>query len=158
VAQARLGDPAAAADLLDVLPWPPDEARRGLAARAAAEASLTDPAGVAPLLQRLIIHRETGAGDHVSVLLARDPVAHADPADQLGVTWLALALREAGADHAADALLCRAADAGCYEKAFEEFIDGAFPQAAAQRMRRFGRTPDGTLQPAWGWRHLSDPG
>jgi hypothetical protein len=134
-AEARLKDPAAAAELLRQLRAAgADDAAAALATRAAAEADLAargGPSAVAELLRAL---REAGADDALHTLLDRDPAAEADlaargdpsafaehvsePSEAVhtvareaaeGVAQLLRALREAGADDAAAALATRAA-------------------------------------------------
>jgi hypothetical protein len=75
-----------------------------LAARAAAEADLSNPSRVAELLDTL---QNTGAHEQATALLARDPAAHANLSDPTGVATLLDSLREAGAHEQAAALLAR---------------------------------------------------
>ena len=70
----------------------------------AAHAALSDPYGVASLLDSL---REAGADEQAAALLARGPAAQAALSDPYGVASLLDSLREAGADEQAAALLAR---------------------------------------------------
>jgi hypothetical protein len=80
---------------------------QGLGARwAAAHTALTEPRGVAYLLEQL---REAGDKEAVRVLLARQPAAHADLTDARGVGRLLEQLRETGDEEATKALSARAA-------------------------------------------------
>jgi uncharacterized protein YidB (DUF937 family) len=72
---------------------------------AAAHISLSDPARVADLLDSL---RIAGAGQHIVILLGRDPAVHADLADLVGVASLLDSLLMAGAGEQAAALASRA--------------------------------------------------
>ena len=72
------------------------------AAWAAARADLTDPGGVALLIDEL---HEAGAHAQLEELLQRDPAAHADMRDLYGVCSLIEALHQVGAASQVSALL-----------------------------------------------------
>jgi hypothetical protein len=83
-----------------------DEQAATLASRAAAHASLDNPAGVARLLSRM---QKVGASAQVTTPLDRDPAAHTSLEDPSGVANLLDALREAGASGQVTTLASRAA-------------------------------------------------
>ena len=103
---AAQGSANAAAKLIQVLRRASPSGLSHAARWTVAHVSLADPRGVALLLS--VLH-ETGAGDAVAALLARDPAASVSVDDPRDVARLLGALREAGADHAATALADRAA-------------------------------------------------
>jgi hypothetical protein len=90
--------------------------------------------------------RETGAGDAVTTLLARDPAGQAnlDYPDDVGrLLW---ELRGAGDGDAACTLAGRAANAGMFHL---YFLDEFCPDEASSYP--FGREPDGAPSQAWSW-------
>jgi hypothetical protein len=111
-----IGHPGSPARLVSMLrthtqaggtpPFPPvDHGRTAPADHwVAAHASLTDPAGVAALLDQL---RWDRAEEAVTELLARDPARHADLGDPGGVADLLSALQMRGAEQAVATLVAR---------------------------------------------------
>ena len=71
------------------------------------------------------------------------------PDRQWAVARLLVALREAGAAAAVQALALRAADAGM----FGLFLDAQPDEAPTYR---WGRDPDGTPSPSWSWSEPDD--
>ncbi|RBQ17248.1 hypothetical protein DP939_25205 [Spongiactinospora rosea] len=116
-----------------------------LARRAAAHAPLDNPGAVARLLEGL---REARAEDQVTTL-AKRAAAHATPDNPSAVARLLDEVRMAGAEDQV-ALAERLPAAGL----FAEFLD-----IGDHRKRfRFGREPDKSAAPAWGWEDLERPG
>ena len=152
---------------------------RLLARDPARSVPISDPSAVALLLQRL---RHAGESEALAALLARDPASavaldHPDRVAQLvevlrtmdpqnglpkliardpagsvvlknrdGVSWLMKALMKAGAHQSAAALAIRAADSGM------------FTLLLKIRSYPYGREPDGSPSPQWGWMDLGKPG
>jgi hypothetical protein len=112
-----------------------------LAARAAAGASLGNPGAVANLLLAL---REIGEGWQVAALAAR---AAADaPLNHLHLETLLNALQEAGEDRKVGMLISRLPAEGRFMK-FRE-------QPGYKALYWFGREPDESPAPSWGWDDL----
>jgi transcriptional regulator with XRE-family HTH domain len=110
----------------------------------AARVPLEDPAGLARLLNEL---RQAGAHDQVAALLRRDPAARValDRYGGEGVSHLLTELRLAGGDEQAARLTERLPAAGLFE---------LFMRQGGQDRFRFGREPDGSPAPSWGWDDL----
>jgi len=166
VAALLARDPAAHADLTHpsfvayllraLLEAGADEAVAALANRASALVPLTRPGDVATLLEAL---REARAGEAVAALLARDPAGHVNIVARLRPSLndtyfdeifpLAEELAQVNAIDAADRLITRAADGGCWITLCEtnpEWVQETFP---------FGREPGGEPSPQWGWRDIA---
>ena len=140
-AHAALDDPYAVARLLDALREAgADDQAAALAARAAAHTALDNPYDVARLLDAL---REAGADGQAAALLARDPAAHAALDNPAAVARLLDALRNADAEEQVSTLVDRLPAGGLFDLFCE--------QANHQVVYRFGREPDGTPAPSWGW-------
>ena len=181
-AHVALDDPFGVAWLLDALRLVgAGDQVAALAARAAAHVALDDPFGVARVLDVL---RWAGAEEQVAALLARDPVPYVSLDNPGDVADLLGALQEAGAHEQAAALAARAAahvaldnpgdvadllgvlrEVGA-EDQFRTVIDrlpaeghfGLFREQAGHQMPfRFGREPDGSPAPPWGWSDLDYP-
>ena len=106
-AQVDLSDMHAVAELLKKLCFAEaGQAIVVLADRAAAQANLTNSAGIAELLNAMA---RAGVEREVARLLARNPAAHADLSDIDGVAQLLTELRKAGASEAIAVLADRAA-------------------------------------------------
>ena len=134
------------ADLLDALREAGAEQQvTVLAARATAHTTIDNPRAVAGLLRAL---REAGAEDQVAALLARDPAAHAAVDSPYEVADLLDALREAGAEQQVRTLVDRLPAEGMFDLFRRQ------PEHKTQYT--FGREPDGSPAPAWGWDDL-DP-
>ncbi len=148
-AHAALDDPAAVARLLDAL-WElwwtggEDQVAALLARDPAAHAILDDPSAVAGLLVAL---RRVGAGDQVAALLARDPAAHAALDNSSAVARLLDALRNADAEGQVSTLRDRLPAEGLFNLFCE--------QINHRVLYRFGREPNGTPAPSWGWDDLN---
>ena len=142
-AHARLDDPWGVAMLLAALREAgAGDAAAALAARAAADACLDDPGGVAMLL------REAGASDAAAALAAR-AAAHARLDDPWGVAELLRGLRTVGASDAVTALAARAANGGMFNLFLEVCLLEVCPDEASSY--RFGREPDGAPSQSWRW-------
>ena len=143
-AHASLDDPSAVAALLRALREAGAAGQvTALAVRAVTDASLDDPSTVARLLEAL---RRVGADGQAKALLARDPAAHASLDDPSAVAALLRALREAGATDQVKALTERLPAEGLFDLFCKEANDhGAY---------MFGREPDGSAAPMWGWDDL----
>jgi hypothetical protein len=143
-AHSPLENPSAVADLLLALRLlRMDEHAVTLARRAAAGAALDDPAAVADLLDAF---RVADMDEHATGLLARDPAAHVVLDKGYTVTALLNVLRDMGAEGQVSGLIGRLPAAGLF---------GLFlHQANHQVLYRFGREPDGTPTPSWGWSDL----
>jgi hypothetical protein len=85
--------------------------------------------------------------DQAAALLARDPAAHAALDDPDAVAYLLGALREAGAEGQVSTLVDRLPAEG--------LCDLFCGEASHRVLYRFGREPDGTPAPSWGWGDLS---
>ena len=152
---------------------------RLLARDPARSVAISDPSAVALLLQRL---RHAGESEALAALLARDPASavtlnHPDQVAQLvevlrtmdpqnglrtliardpagsvilenydWVSWLMKALMKASAHQNATALAIRAADSGM------------FTLLLKIRSYPYGREPDRSPSPQWGWMDLGKPG
>jgi hypothetical protein len=177
-AHAALDDPDAVAGLLSALreAGAQEQAAALLARDPAALVSVDDPRAVAGLLSAL---REAGAQEQAAALASRAAQA---PLDRLGiVAGLLRNLLEAGAQEQAITLAKRAAvhaaldypglvalllhtllEAGAQEQArtlidrlpAEGRFDLFLEQADHQTLYRFGREPDGSPAPSWGWDDL----
>jgi hypothetical protein len=141
-----LGNPDAVATLLYALREAGAEHQVGmLAARAARHAPLDNPYAVDNLLRAL---RRAGAEQQADALIARDPAGHVSLDRASSVTRLLRALREAGAEQQADALIARMPAEGQFSLSLE--------QSGNREQYRFGREPDGSKAPRWGWDDLDD--
>ena len=92
--------------------------------------------------------REAGAGEEeqMAALLDHDPAAHADLSIPADVVGLLQDLREAGAREQVTVLTGRLPAAGLF---------GLFLEQGDHGVRfRFGREPDGSPAPPWGWADL----
>jgi hypothetical protein len=176
-AHAALDDAEGVAWLLHVL-WEvgADDQVAALADRVAAHAVLDYPEDIA---QWLFVLREVGADEQAAALLARDPAVHAVPDNPETVAALLEVLLDAGAQGQAAALASRAAQTDVSHPAVAALLEvlreaGAEEQArmlvdrlpaggrfdlfcrqAGNKVRyRFGREPDGSPVPSWGWDDL----
>jgi hypothetical protein len=175
-AHAPLDDPSGVAWLLNaLLEVGAEQQVTTLAARTAAYAPLHDPFSVARLLSAL---RESGAEEQVATLLARDPAAQVSVGNPGDVAWLLDVLRWSGAEGQVATLAARAAShsapddvAGALsplsgrgvEDRVRTLVDilpaeghfGLFhEQTEHQGPYLFGREPDGSPAPPWGWDDL----
>jgi hypothetical protein len=106
-------------------------------------AALDESSDAAFLLELL---REAGADQQVAVLLGRDPAAHVALDNPYGIARLLGALRETDADRQVSSLIERLPAGGLF---------GLFlTQGSHRTLYRFGRQPDGTPAPRWGWEDL----
>jgi hypothetical protein len=119
-----------------------DQQALALAARAAASVALDSLAAVARLLGAL---REAGM-DQQALALAARAAANAPINDWYGVTVLLGALREASTEREARRLVDRLPAEG--------WFDFFRKQPGHANRYRFGREPDGTPAPPWGWNDL----
>jgi hypothetical protein len=114
-----------------------------LATRAANDASVDDLRDTVAFIGEL---RCIGADEAASTLAARaaaSPVLH----DARGVTAFLKALRNAGEVEPLSILIDRAANVGLWMETLQ------FDSDKAQQFK-FGREPDGTASPQWGWQDL----
>ncbi len=147
--RVSLDNPGVVAGLLEgrwVVPGGHEQADALLARDPAAHASLSDPGGVADLLEQL---RRMGAHEQADALLARDPAAHASLDNRDAVADLLDQLRRMGAHDQAAALTDRLPAAGMYDS----FLFVLKRQGPADQFR-FGREADGTPAAPWGWENL----
>jgi hypothetical protein len=134
------------------------QAAESLALRAAALVPLADRDGLVALLRVL---RSMNAAEAIAVLMARNPVAHVDLAEdeslseamrdeypvEKDIANLRHEFQQVGAEAAASALVTRCADAGM----FCWFRDTGWAEI---RCCPSGREPDGSPSSPWGWEDL----
>src|SRR5690606_15352941 len=140
----------------------------------ATHAPLTDPYGVAVLLQ--VLHG-VGREEAVRALLARNPAAHVDLTDPYGVAFLLEVLHGVGREEAVRELLARnpaahvdlthpydvarllqvlrqAGQAGAVERLQRRALDAGALWDLPAFLQPYGREPDGTPAAAWTWEEV----
>ncbi|MFI0418973.1 hypothetical protein [Spongiactinospora sp. 9N601] len=142
-AHTALNDPGSMAELLNRFREAgADEQVTALAEHATAHVALDDSYAVARLLGEL---RKAGADDQLAALAER-AATHVALDGRYAVAGLLGELRKAGANEQVTTLVGRLPGAGL----FEEFLE-----AVDRRERfKFGREPDGSAAPPWGWDDL----
>ncbi|GAA4638206.1 hypothetical protein GCM10023196_095020 [Actinoallomurus vinaceus] len=114
-----------------------------LARNPAEHVPLDNPRGISQLLDSL---RQAGANEQMTVLLARNPAEHVPLDNPRGISQLLDSLRQAGANEQVATLAKRLPSAG----RFDVFLGIGDHEARF----RFGREPDMTAAPPWGWEDL----
>jgi hypothetical protein len=141
---ADIDDPGAVSRLLRTLRWAAGiEQAKALGARAAADTNLNDPGATAALLEALW---KMGAADQVKALVARDPAARANLSTPGATASLLRVLQKVGATDQAEALIARLPAEGL----FNLYCNATNNHESYM----FGREPDGTAAPKWGWDNL----